>query len=238
MRLGAAQMFITDELKTNTETVLIMAEEAARKDIDLLVFPEMCLNGYNSTTLTQDNITDQLSIAFNKISCKSTELGLGIIVGRAVFADEKLYNAATVILPDGTKHTFYKNNLTAAEEEYFTPGTRPLTFAYQGHRFGVIICRDQNYPRLVQKTCENADALFILSAHYYKPLEARWKVDKNRALPIARAVENHCFVCLANAVGSHIGMNSLGNSLIADPEGVLVVLADESSETIITCEIE
>jgi predicted amidohydrolase len=43
---------------------------------------------------------------------------------------------------------------------------------------------------------------------------------------------------MANTIGSHIGMISLGNSLIADPEGVLVVLADESSETIITCDIE
>jgi predicted amidohydrolase len=237
-RLGAAQMFIANELETNTETVLMMAEEASRKGIELLVFPEMCLNGYNPDTLTQDNFNDKLNMALDKISRKSAELNLGLIVGRAVFADEKLYNAATVILPDGTTHTFYKNNLTAAEEKYFTPGTKPLTFAYQGYKLGVIICRDQNYPELARETCKDVDALFILCAHYYKPLEARWKVDKNRALPIARAVENHCYVFMANTIGSHIGMISLGNSLIADPEGVLVVLADESSETIITCDIE
>lgn len=238
LRLGAAQMFISDELKTNTETVLKMAEEAAHKGLDLLVFPEMCLNGYNPSTLTQDNFNDKLSMALDKISHKSAELDLGLIVGRAVFTDEKLYNAATVILPDGTTHTFNKNNLTAAEADYFTPGTEPLTFAYQGYKFGVIICRDQNYPELARETCKDADALFILCAHYYKPLEARWKVDKNRALPIARAMENHCYVFMANTIGSHIGMISLGNSLIADPEGVLVVLADESSETIITCDIK
>ena len=238
MRLGAAQMFIANELETNTETVLMMAEEASRKGIELLVFPEMCLNGYNPDTLTQDNFNDKLNMALDKISRKSAELNLGLIVGRAVFADEKLYNAATVILPDWTTHTFYKNNLTAAEEKYFTPGTKPLTFAYQGYKLGVIICRDQNYPELARETCKDVDALFILCAHYYKPLEARWKVDKNRALPIARAVENHCYVFMANTIGSHIGMISLGNSLIADPEGVLVVLADESSETIITCDIE
>ncbi|HHY30798.1 MAG TPA: carbon-nitrogen hydrolase family protein, partial [Syntrophaceticus sp.] len=193
MRLGAAQMFIANELETNTETVLMMAEEASRKGIELLVFPEMCLNGYNPDTLTQDNFNDKLNMALDKISRKSAELNLGLIVGRAVFADEKLYNAATVILPDGTTHTFYKNNLTAAEEKYFTPGTKPLTFAYQGYKLGVIICRDQNYPELARETCKDVDALFILCAHYYKPLEARWKVDKNRALPIVRAVENHCY---------------------------------------------
>lgn len=238
MRLGAAQMFIANELEFNTKTVLKMAEEAARKGVELLVFPEMCLNGYNPSTLTQGNFEEKLNMALDKISRKSAELDLGLIVGRAVLTGEKLYNAATVILPDGATHTFYKNNLTAAEETYFTPGTEPLTFAYQGCTFGVIICRDQNYPELARKSCKNADALFILSAHYYKPLEARWKVDKNQALPIARAVENHCYVVMANTIGSHIGMISLGNSLIADPEGALVVLADESSETIITCDIK
>jgi predicted amidohydrolase len=229
-------MFITNDLDTNIETVLKITKDAARKGVDLLVFPEMCLNGYNSKLLARKDFSDDLNRALDKISQQSTELNLGLILGRAIFANKKLYNAATVILPDGTTHTYYKNNLTSAEDKYFSPGSEPLTFTYQGCRFGVIICRDQNHPNLVRETCKNVDALFILSAHYYKPLEARWKVDKNRALPIARAVENHCYVCLANAVGSHIGIISLGNSLIADPEGALVVLADESSETIITCD--
>jgi predicted amidohydrolase len=237
LRVGAAQTFITDQVETNTETVLLMAENAARMGVQLLVFPEMCLNGYHPKTLTQQNIDDQLKTAIDKISRKAAKLEIGLIVGRAVFADSKLYNAATVILPDKTTYTYYKNNLTSAEEKYFTPGTKQLSFTYRDHRFGVIICRDQNYPELARQTCENADALFILSAHYYKPPEARWKIDKNRALPIARAVENHCYVFLANAVGSHIGMISLGNSLIADPKGVLAALADETSETIISCDI-
>ncbi len=238
MRIAAAQMFITNNLETNTETVLLMAEKAARKGVELLVFPEMCLNGYHPETLTQHNFSANLKIALRMISKKAAELNIGLIVGRAVFSDDKLYNAATVILPDGTTHTYYKNNLTSAEEKYFTPGTKQLSFIYQGCRFGLIICRDQNYPELTRTVCKNAHALFILSAHYYKPSEARWKLDKNRALPIARAVENHCYVFLANAVGSHIGMVSLGNSLIANPEGVLVALANETSETIITCDIK
>lgn len=237
MRLGAAQTFITDDLETNTAAILRMAAEAAQKGVDLLVFPEMCLTGYNPKTLGQSSFENNLASALDKISQSATELNIGLIIGRACLCDDQLYNTASVILPGGTVHTYYKNYLTAAEEKYFTAGTQPLSFDFRGHSFGVIICRDQNYPELAQATCREAEALFILSAHYYKPAEARWKVDKNRALPITRAVENRCYVLLANTVGSHIGMVSLGNSLIADPEGVLVVLADETSETIITCDL-
>ena len=42
------------------------------------------------------------------------------------------------------------------------------------------------------------------------------------------------YVLLPNTVGSHLGMISLGNSLIADPDGAVVVSAGESEETILS----
>ncbi|WP_277998727.1 nitrilase-related carbon-nitrogen hydrolase [Moorella sulfitireducens] len=57
-------------------------------------------------------------------------------------------------------------------------------------------------------------------------------------MPIARAVENRCYVLLANAVGSNVGMVSLENSLIVVREDGLVVMADEASETLLTCDLQ
>ncbi|BCV22611.1 carbon-nitrogen hydrolase family protein [Moorella sp. Hama-1] len=238
MRLGAAQVFIADTLATNEATVLRMAEAAASRGVDLLAFPEMGLTGYNPATLSRPGFPEELEGSLERISQRVKELGLGLIVGHAAFSGGRLYNAATIFLPDGTAHAYRKINLTAAEAKYFTPGATPLTFTCQGRKFGVIICRDQNYPELARSLREEgAEAMFILSAHYYHPAEARWKLPKNRALPIARAVENGIYVLLANAVGSHIGMVSLGNSLIADPQGALVILAGEATETLLTCDL-
>ncbi|APC09333.1 carbon-nitrogen hydrolase family protein [Neomoorella thermoacetica] len=238
MRLGAAQMFIADSMAVNEATILRLAGEAAGRGVELLVFPEMGLTGYNPAVLGRPGFKEELEGALARIARRAVDLGVGLIVGRAEFAGERLFNAASVFLPDGSVHTYRKIYLTDAEARYFTPGTGHLVFNYKGSKFGVIICRDQNYPELARQIAsEGAGALFILSAHYYQPGEARWKLPKNRALPIARAVENHCYVLLANAVGSHIGMVSLGNSLIADPEGGLVVIADEASETLLTCDL-
>ena len=66
------------------------------------------------------------------------------------------------------------------------------------------------------------DALVIVAAHFYEPREAIQKLDKNRALPIARAVENGLFVLKANAVGSANGTISCGDSIIVDPNGVVI----------------
>ncbi|MGB9661803.1 MAG: carbon-nitrogen hydrolase family protein [Moorellaceae bacterium] len=238
MRLGAAQMFIADSPAANLAKIARMAREAASRGVELLVFPEMCLTGYNPRTIGRPGFAAELEEALGKLGRWSAKWGLGLVVGRAAWVGEKLFNAASVWLPDGTVHTYYKMHLTAVEERYFAAGTAPLVFSYKEHRFGVLICRDQNYPELARSLKEKgAEALLILSAHYYSPGEARWKVDKNRALPIARAVENHCYVLLANAVGCHLGLVSLGNSLIVDPEGAVVSSADESSEVVITCDL-
>jgi predicted amidohydrolase len=223
MRVGLAQMFIADQLDTNRSAILQQATAAADRGVQLLAYPEMCLTGYNPKTLGQPGFDATLAESLGLIKQRTAELGIGVIVGSAQYAGGKLYNTAVVLLPDGSSHIYRKNSLTAAESKYFTAGDEQLNFCYREKQFGVIICRDQNYPELARQTCpDSTDALFILAAHYYRPAEARWKLLKNQALPIARAVENHCHVLLANAVGSHIGMVSLGHSLIGDPEGDLM----------------
>ena len=80
--------------------------------------------------------------------------------------------------------------------------------------------------------------LFISCAHYYPPMVARLKVDKNRALPIARACENGFFVCKANAVGSYRGEINLGHSIIVGPNGVVIAEAGETQEELLTFDID
>jgi predicted amidohydrolase len=84
----------------------------------------------------------------------------------------------------------------------------------------------------------SADAVFILSAHFYEPVEAIRKLNKNRALPIARAVENNLWVLKANAVGTGNGKISLGGSLIIDPEGSIIHEGNSLNEMILSYEIE
>lgn len=238
LRLGVAQLFIADSLSANEQNMEKMVTSAADRGVDLLAFPEMSLTGYNPATLGQPGIKTAIAEALTGLSRLASALSIGLIAGHAVFDGDKLYNCASVLLPGGVAYTYRKINLTAAEDKFFSPGNTPLVFTYKGRRFGVIICRDQNYPALATRLREEgAQAMFILAAHYYPPGEARWKLPKNCALPIARAVENGMYVLLANAVGSHIGMVSLGNSLIADPDGAVVCQADEVAETILTCDL-
>jgi predicted amidohydrolase len=95
-------------------------------------------------------------------------------------------------LTNGKRYIYPKINLTSSETAYFDSGTQTLTFQSKDVTFGVLICRDQNDAMLARKyKTLGADALVILAAHFYEPREAIQKVNKNRALLIARAVENN-----------------------------------------------
>jgi predicted amidohydrolase len=62
-------------------------------------------------------------------------------------------------------------------------------------------------------------------------------LDKNKALPIARAVENEVYVFKANAVGSLGNTVSLGGSIIVGPEGPVISQSDKTGEGILYSEV-
>ncbi len=51
MKLGICQMSISKNIDINTNKILDFLDKASKQDVDLLVFPEMSLTGYNPDTL-------------------------------------------------------------------------------------------------------------------------------------------------------------------------------------------
>mgnify|MGYP005619398243 CR=1 FL=1 len=226
-----------NDMAANMTTISNFIARASEEKIDLLCFPECSLTGYVRDFNTVD--ANKVMKALDHIQEQMIHDAVNIIVGVPYVERGKRFNSAIVLLTDGKRYIYHKINLTSSERVYFDSGTRPLTFPVKGVIFGVLICRDQNDAMLAHtyKT-RGVDALVILAAHFYEPREAIQKLDKNRALPIARAVENGLFVLKANAVGSANGTISCGGSMIVDPNGSVIQEADQRTETILSCKLE
>lgn len=221
MKAAVAQVKLYNNIDANLITISKYISLASKEDIDILCFPECNITGYvrDFTKVNQNEVKDMLNIIQKQV----THDCVNVIVGAPYFERKKRFNSAIVLLTNGRRHIYHKINLTSLEEAYFKKGKEPLIFQLDNAKFGVLICRDQNDPMLAQEYKSlGADAIFILSAHFYEPIEAIRKLNKNRALPIARAVENNLFVLKANAVGSNKELFSLGGSLIINPEGFVV----------------
>ncbi len=240
MNIGVAQIADQGNIDENMQHIIAYIEKASERKVDLLCFPECCTTGYvaileHGISTLIDNA--KLNNGLSSLHEHAIEKNMDIIVGSVLFDKQEAFNAASVLLRDGSRKYYKKNNLTSPERHYFKEGSDILVFESHGLRFGVLICRDQNYPLLAMKyKYRDIHTLFMLAAHYYKPDVADKKKDKNRALPIARAVENGFYVCKANAVGKNGEYVNLGDSLIISPEGEVLAEANKSSETILSLE--
>lgn len=237
MRIGVSQIYLYDSIKKNKDKIIDYINSAKEKDVDILCFPETALSGYIFEGFLTLNFSE-LEEAIQVIRAVVNQAGLVVILGTPLKQNGLLYNSAVILYPDGKMLKYHKNNLVSYEELYFNPGKDSVVFDVEGFRFGVMVCRDQNFPWLASNLkSKGAYGIFICSAHYYNLVEARMKKEKNNALPIARAYENSLYVFKSNAVGIIKGRISYGNSVIVDPDGVVILRAGETSEEMLVYDI-
>ena len=238
MIVGVVQIRLFPDLERNLSSIKRWIARAADQGVDILNFPETSLTGYIYDAFLKVREEDVLR-SIDQLKKITQELGISIILGTPFWEDNHMYNSVVVLLNDGRQYVYHKNNLVAYENDYFSVGHEILTFQLNEFTFGTIVCRDQSFPELARSNKEaGAQVLFISCAHFYSPNEARLKIDKNRALPIARASENQLFVCKANSIGTIQGRINLGHSIIVGPNGIVLSEAGETQEELLVIDID
>jgi predicted amidohydrolase len=236
VKAGVAQIVLSYQIGSNVEKICNYINSAAGLKLDILCFPECSLTGYirDFNRIGGGEIEKAIDMVHQQVM----ESRVNVILGTPYFEHDRLFNAAALLRVDRSRAFYNKHILTPFDERYFTPGKRRLSFEIHGIKCGILICRDQNSPMLAKRYAEKGvRAIFILAAHYYPLKEAEWKLDKNKALPIARAVENEVYVFKANAVGSLGNTVSLGGSIIVGPEGPVISQSDKTGEGILYSEV-
>ena len=144
--------------KTNLATIRSFVARASAENVDLLVFPEMCITGYwHVRNLSREEIED---LAEPVPDGASTEALLtlasenNITIGAGLIErgdDEQLYNAYVVAMPDGRTvchrklHTFISEHMDSGSE--YTVFDLP-----DGTKAGILICYDCNIGENVRST--------------------------------------------------------------------------------------
>jgi (R)-amidase len=140
-----------------------------------------------------------------------------------------VFDTTVVIAPDGDLLTVYdKTHLFDRERAVFTPGAAlQPPFGYAGIRFGVLCCFDIEFPEPARTLAlRGAQCLLVPSANM-EP----WG-PSHRAFVRARALENHCFVAYANAVGEASGYRFEGESCLVDPLGRVLCDAQRAATVV------
>ena len=221
----------------NLKTILSALREAAVNQAKLVVFPECSLTGYIfcsreealpfAETLPGPSTEELTSL------CR--ELEVYVIFGLLEREDDRLFNAAALVGPQGFIAGYRKNHLPFLGIDRFVDiGGRP----FQVHKtpignIGIFICYDIVFPESSRvMTLMGAD---ILALPTNFPQVRRETLSTY--IVSARAIENRVHVVSADRVGSERGYSFAGVSKIVDASGKILGLASPDGEEIIYGEV-
>ena len=82
----------------NAERIVALAQQAARRGVELVAFPELAVTGYTCADLfLQPALLDAADEALGEIMRQTRKLPLALIVGLPLRHEDRLYNCAAVV---------------------------------------------------------------------------------------------------------------------------------------------
>jgi predicted amidohydrolase len=200
----------------------------------LVVLPEYALTGFSAERMHElaEPLDGPSLAAFRELAARA---GVCLVAGLPRLDQHgHVFDTTVVLSPDGGLLTVYdKTHLFDRERAVFTPGAAlQPPFDYAGVRCGVLCCFDIEFPEAARTLAlRGAQCLLVPSANM-----APWG-PSHRAFVRARALEDHCFVAYANAVGSASGYEFEGESCLVDPLGRLLCDAGRD-ETVVWADVD
>lgn len=240
IRVSQAQInTIVGDIKGNFNKIVEYIEEAKKKRVDIISFPELTITGYPP----EDLLLKPRFIDENLKMLSKVEKKVGEIIAVIGFVDRKngkLFNSAAIIYNGktyGIYHKFLLPNYSVFDERrYFTPGKTPLTFSFDNICFGVNICEDIWHQKGPYKKQSEKGASFIISIngspYHFKKWKEREEIAKKQC------IKNRIKLIYTNLVGGQDELVFDGQSFVMDENGKIISKAKPFEEGLFILDIE
>ncbi|MBN2289949.1 MAG: carbon-nitrogen hydrolase family protein [Candidatus Glassbacteria bacterium] len=202
----------------NRSKALGFASEALEKGADIVLFHEELLVGYvENLKFLAEEVDGPTSREFRKLLAGSGSL---VLWGLTERAGSKFYISATLVGAAGVLANYHKTHLwwkaegLRHEPAFYEPGDELVTFEVKGHKSGVMICYDGDFPEMT-RAYANLDCrmLFWLNNRGSRGHEEVTKLAENNSMIMAASC------CCGN---NELGYKCRGGSNITDCDGSLV----------------
>ena len=161
----------TGKKEENVSRILAFSESAAKRGADLILFPEMCVAGYDyyideSVSMEEKrNISEAMDgPTCTRIAEAAEKNGIYIVAGMAEKDKETgvLYNSAYVAGPAGPVGAYRKIHPFHYENSWCAKGDRPFLFDTKWGPVSVGICYDTyNFPELTRHYASKGSRLYL-----------------------------------------------------------------------------
>jgi len=248
--VGLSQMYpkigdTTHNLKTHLEHI----EIAHQHGVNLLLFPELSLTGYNLQDLIDEVATTPTpdSPLFGPLLEATTRYDMDLMVGYVDVDARARYYIGAAYLSGGkavyVHRKVYLCTYTMFDEgRYFAPGEAIRAFDTRFGRMGMLICEDfwhASPPYVLWM--DGAEVLLLHSASPGRGLDSGDKLSASRWVHHVNQAYGSLFtnyIIHCNRVGYEDGLNFWGGSTIVDPDGEVLVMGPLHEEALIIHEID
>jgi omega-amidase len=231
VRICSAQISsIWEEPEKTLEKAGVFIRHAAASGAALICFPEQFATGWDPQP--RKNIQDINGSIVSSLQGFAKEYGIGILGSFRQAGEPLPKNTAVAIGRDGRiLSTYAKMHLFSHgyEDKGSSPGSDLGTFTLDSLTCGIAICYDLRFPELFRLYAgKGAQAVFIPSA---------WPQIRTRHWELfiqARALENQMYIIGVNTTGQTPIESYSGNSITADPQGIIISRANEAEQLVFT----
>jgi predicted amidohydrolase len=236
MKVAAVQMHPRFAQPEKNRAILRQyCEKAAKQEVDLIVFPELCVSGYNFTSQHQVlNLAESLpdGPTVTHLIDLADQFQMTIVIGIAELEDtSQVFNSSAIVSPQGFEGKYRKMHLFAREKEFFQSGDEPpRVWKLAKAAIGVLVCFDWAFPEAARILMLEGCEILCLPANLVLPYAQRTMVG--------RSIENRIFSILANRIGSEGTLTFTGRSQITDIHGKILARGGTNRTGLIIAEID
>lgn len=155
--------------RCNTDKMIYYVDTASVMGADILVFPELCLTGYDVFSSDDAEMDDKAALCetvegpfVSEISKTVKSYGVMTVFGFAERAGNVFYNSAAAVYPNGDMKVYRKLHLFGREGLFFKGGNLPLLLDTPWGKTGLGICYDTyNFPELLRYYAAKGARLYL-----------------------------------------------------------------------------
>lgn len=235
------------DVDANAATALRFVADARRRQVQLLVFPELALSGYSL-----DETTTQARLSLDADAIRmlgSAADDMALVIGLAERSPSRTYNSAALLERGRVSHVQRKLTLPTydrfSEKRLFAPGDRLRAVTFADTQIAVLICNDAWHPALAFLAVQSGAEVIAVPANSATldlgadtPSEAaEWEGHWTDVLRFhARILQT--FVIYANRVGREGAIAFYGGSMIVGPEGDALARAQRYVAELIVADLD
>lgn len=218
--IGVAQLSVVKgDIAQNLERHCQLIKVAAENNVNVLLFPELSLTGYEPF-LAKDLAIDVYDNNLLKLQELAVQYSMTLLVGAPKKMKNKPEIGLFIIHPNDHIVCYSKMNLHESEELFFASGLQYQTLDFGNQKIGLAICADIANPAHVDTMMQGSINFYLTSA-----LISSTGLDNDCNILKNYALKHNIVVAMANFTGETGGWECAGNSTIWDEGGEVIACA-------------